>query len=286
MIDLPELIILDVGHGNCAILRDTKTVTVIDCPPALTLLETLERLGISTVDQVLISHADLDHIGGLVNLLEDVTVRNVYINPDADKKSRTWKDIRIALGLAEDRGTEIHVGLTTQLTKKINSGQIDVDGMGLDNLLKKQKDIEAQILIFPHHGGLPGDTDGQEFAQKLCALVKPHLILFSLDRNRFGNPREDIMRGVLSAAPDAHIVCTQLSRKCAAVLPDSNFNHLTTLPALGRAKGKCCGGTISIKINGKQTIYAPLLTLHRDFVSDKGTVPEPMCLQRLSKVNP
>src|SRR6266849_6543639 len=273
MIDLPELIILDVGHGNCAILRDTKTVTVIDCPPALTLLETLERLGISTVDQVLISHADLDHIGGLVNLLEDVTVRNVYINPDADKKSRTWKDIRIALGLAEDRGTEIHVGLTTQLTKKINSGQIEIE-------------ILAPSTEVALSGAGGDDTEGQEFAQKLCALVKPHLILFSLDRNRFGNPREDIMRGVLSAAPDAHIVCTQLSRKCAAVLPDSNFNHLTTLPALGRAKGKCCGGTISIKINGKQTIYAPLLTLHRDFVSDKGTVPEPMCLQRLSKVNP
>ncbi len=40
MMDLPELIVLDVGHGNCAILLDTKAVTVIDCPPAITLLET------------------------------------------------------------------------------------------------------------------------------------------------------------------------------------------------------------------------------------------------------
>jgi beta-lactamase superfamily II metal-dependent hydrolase len=102
MMDLPELVVLDVGHGNCAILRDTKAVTVIDCPPALTLLETLERLGISTIDQVLISHADVDHVGGLVNLLEDVIVRNIYINPDADKKSKIWKDTRIALGLAEE----------------------------------------------------------------------------------------------------------------------------------------------------------------------------------------
>lgn len=333
MIDLPELIVLDVGHGNCAILLDTKCVTVIDCPPAITLLDTLERLGIRTVDQVLISHADLDHAGGLVNLLEDVSVRSVYINPDADKKSKTWKDIRIALGLAEDRGTDVHIALTSKLTKKINSGQVeieilapsteialsgaggedpegrkltsnsmsvviglihnsqriailpgDMDDVGLDNLLKKQKNIEAQILIFPHHGGLPGTTDAQEFAQKLCALVKPHLILFSLDRDHFENPREDIMQGVVSATPNAHIVCTQLSRKCASELPDSNFNHLTTLPAMGRARGKCCGGTISIRINGKQTTYAPLLTLHRDFVGNKGNVPEPICLRYLSKV--
>ena len=31
MRDLPELLILDVGHGNCAILRDTMAVTIIDC---------------------------------------------------------------------------------------------------------------------------------------------------------------------------------------------------------------------------------------------------------------
>ena len=52
MMDLPELIILDVGHGNCAILLDTKAVTVIDCPPAITLLDTLERLGIRTIIMV------------------------------------------------------------------------------------------------------------------------------------------------------------------------------------------------------------------------------------------
>lgn len=333
MMDLPELIVLDVGHGNCAILLDMKAVTVIDCPPTIALLNTLERLGIRTVDQVLISHADLDHAGGLVNLLDDVTVRNVYINPDADKKSKTWKDIRIALGLAEDRGTEVHVALTSKLTKKIHSGQVeieilspstelalsgaggedtegrkltsnsmsavigiihnshriallpgDMDDVGLDNLVKKRKDLEAQILMFPHHGGLPGNANAQEFAQRLCSLVKPHLILFSLDRDLFENPREDIMQGVLSAAPNAHIVCTQLSRKCAMELPNSNFSHLTTLPAMGRARGKCCGGTISIKINGEQTTYAPLLTLHRDFVSNQSNVPEPMCLQHLSKV--
>ena len=70
MIDLPELLILDIGHGNCAILRDTLAVTVIDCGyDGVTLIETLERLGINAVDNVIISHADIDHIGGLVPLV-------------------------------------------------------------------------------------------------------------------------------------------------------------------------------------------------------------------------
>ena len=66
MMDLPELIVLDVGHGNCAVLRDREAVTVIDCPPpATTLVETLEVLDINIIDQILISHADIDHAGGL-----------------------------------------------------------------------------------------------------------------------------------------------------------------------------------------------------------------------------
>jgi hypothetical protein len=41
MMDLPELIILDVGHGNSAVLRDGASVVVIDCAPGSTLLDTL-----------------------------------------------------------------------------------------------------------------------------------------------------------------------------------------------------------------------------------------------------
>jgi beta-lactamase superfamily II metal-dependent hydrolase len=332
MMSLPELAILDVGQGNCAILQDTKAVTVIDCPPGTVLLKTLEGLGISSVDQVLISHADQDHAGGLVTLLDSIQVRNVYINPDADKKSKTWKETRIALDLAKYNGTEVHIGLTSSLSGKIESGDVeieilapsialalsgaggedpegrpltsnsmsaviglvhdslriaflpgDLDDVGLDNLLDKCEDIEAQILIFPHHGGLPGSGDAQQFAQNLCGLVKPRLVIFSHDRDLFDFPREEIIQGVLSAAPDAHIICTQLSRKCSAELPGIRFNHLATLPSKGRAKGKCCGGSILVKIDGMRTTYSPILMLHRAFVNDSKNVLQPMCLHHLGK---
>ena len=78
MMRQPEVVILDVGHGNCAILQDTNAVTVIDCPPPSTLVDTLERLGIDTIDHILISHSDLDHAGGLPNPLDEITVHNIY----------------------------------------------------------------------------------------------------------------------------------------------------------------------------------------------------------------
>jgi beta-lactamase superfamily II metal-dependent hydrolase len=341
MIHLPELIILDVGHGNCAILQDTNAVTVIDCPPPATLVNTLERLGIDTIDQILISHSDWDHAGGLSTLMGQITVRNIYINPDANNNSQSWVDIRTALELAEDRGTEVHTSLTSGSSKKIKSGQVEIEILapsvgvalggaggpdlarrkqssntmsvviglihgssrvtlfpgdmsehGLDNLLKKHPNIEAQILVFPHHGGSPGNSKGYDFAKKLCNLVKPNLVVFSLGRNHhFGpnhdeNPRDDIIKGVVTANPSAHIMCTQLSGKCAVQEPFSDFSHLTNLPAKGVISNSCCGGTIQIRIDGKQTTYLPLLSSHRTFISNSDNVPTPMCLQHLIKVQP
>lgn len=331
MISSPELIIVDVGHGNCAILRDTEAITIIDCPPEAVLFEILKRLKISTIDHVLISHADVDHAGGLADLLEQFSVHNIYINPDADKKSKTWRVMRGALEVAEAVGIQVHIGLTSTLSKKIHSGQVeieilapslgvalggaggedlegralssnamsaviglvhhslrvalfpgDIDEIGLDNLLWKHQDIRSDILVFPHHGGASGGLNDQAFAQRLCRLVQPRLVVFSLGRERFDNPREEIIQGVIAAVPDAHIMCTQLSRKCAFALPLSDLTHLTDFPAAGKtsASNLCCGGTILIQLKGKQITYAPSLTSHRDFIQSK--VLTPLCLQHLS----
>lgn len=334
--DLPELIVLDVGHGNCAVLRDTDAVTVIDCPPpATTLVETLEVLDINVIDHILISHADMDHAGGLPTLLSKIRVRNVHINPDASKRGPRWVEIREALNLHNKLGTKVHRALGAEVSKEINSGQVeieilapslaeglsgasgedrkrrklesnsvsaviglihnshravllpgDLDEVGLENLLIDQDNIEASILIFPHHGGSAKSMDNYNFARKLCSLVKPRLVIFSLERGRFfgknrsENPRGDIMKGVIAAIPNAHIMCTQLSGKCAAKNPISDFSHLSNLPALGFDNDSCCGGTIAITINGKQTSYVPLLSSHRAFISNPDEVPTPICLLR------
>jgi competence protein ComEC len=333
MMDLPELIILDVGHGNCAVLRDTDGVVVIDCPHGITLIDTLEHRSIKEISHVLISHADADHIAGIINLLSDENIRihNIHLNPDPLKKSEIWQDLRIALKDARKRfGTVVSSELTTTKTGKLNIGQVevqvlaptpelilggaggrdlqgrrltsnslsvvigivhdshrlailaaDIDQLGFENLLEEELDLSADILVFPHHGGKPGGADSKTFAQQLCSLVKPNLVIFSIGRGRFGNPREEIVEGVASSAPDAHILCTQLSKQCAASLPGSELTHLNSLPARGRLSKSCCGGTVSIKIDGSRTNYAARITLHNEFIDEQ--VPTPICRKFLSR---
>ena len=94
--------ILDVGHGNCAIVRNAGAIAVIDSPTGSALLDTLEELGVSHVDHAVISHADADHIQGILALLtsDRITVGSLYVNPDRDRKTAAWRDLIFAVSVA------------------------------------------------------------------------------------------------------------------------------------------------------------------------------------------
>lgn len=125
----PNVTILDVGHGNCAVLVDDKVV-VIDAGPGTTLLDFLKEEGIKEVAVVLISHADEDHIKGLVSLFESqtVVVRLVRINSDGIKNSPTWNDLMYLLDEANKAGrVRFEVGLTTNQTGDFDTGRIRIE---------------------------------------------------------------------------------------------------------------------------------------------------------------
>src|SRR5271170_7946139 len=63
---VPSLTVLDVGHGSCAILAEVTRIIVFDAGPKTGLLEFLLQHQIDTIDLVMISHADRDHIEGLI----------------------------------------------------------------------------------------------------------------------------------------------------------------------------------------------------------------------------
>lgn len=329
MTDLPELIILDVGHGSCAVLRDTTDTIIIDCAPGSTLVELLEELNVHEISNVLISHADYDHIAGIMTLLSNlkIVIHNIYLNPDSVKNTAIWKDFRIAVKDARKRnGMKVHIGLTMAQTGQLDTNQVkieilapspelamsgvggkdlqrrlltsnsmsvviglvheahrvailpgDIDEVGLSNLVADFEDLNADILVFPHHGGKPGQGDSEQFAQSLCVLVKPKVVLFSFDRHRFNYPREEIIKGIKIIVPTVYIQCTQLSKRCSTQLPNSDLSHLSLLPAKSRKSSCSCGGTAYFWLNGSKTFDISLFALHNQFV--KREVSTPICLK-------
>jgi competence protein ComEC len=59
----------------------------------------------------------------------------------------------------------------------------DIDQIGLDNLLEETEDIQARLVVFPHHGGKPGNTNIKAFTTRFCEAVKPNIVIFSIRDN-------------------------------------------------------------------------------------------------------
>lgn len=95
-----SLTVLDVGHGNAAVVKGPDGVVVIDAGPGgADLLRYLREESISEVDCVVISHVDADHLRGLIAVLEEpsITVAEVRLNPDAAKDTELWNDLAWSL---------------------------------------------------------------------------------------------------------------------------------------------------------------------------------------------
>jgi beta-lactamase superfamily II metal-dependent hydrolase len=325
----PRLAILDVGHGNCAILQDTRGVLVIDAGPGSALLEFLLAEGISRVDVVLISHADEDHIGGLVALLHSglVSVGRVRLNTDSLKGSAIWDDLVFALsecdrageisfepvlaaGMREtfDQG-DVHVevlgpskylatkgpGSKDRQGRRINTNSIsavlrlskggtpvvvfagDLDEVGLESLYDSGQEAQAKLLVFPHHGGGVGTHDFGYFVRRLCQLIEPDMVIFSIGRSRHNTPRPEIVLAVRNWSPSVRIACTQLSRHCSAEIPEGKSDHLTNVFARGKEKRLCCAGSLLIDFTPLSVL--PLDDSHQRFIDRFGGTA--LCRQNL-----
>jgi len=125
----------------------------------------------------------------------------------------------------------------------------DIDRPALMELLESGKDLTADYLIFPHHGGHPGGADPATFARDLVLAVRPNTVLFSIGRDRFDNPLPSIIRAVNSIAQRRHtrtnIACTQLARACSArSYPDRDVS----LYSAGASSGNSCSGTLHLSL--------------------------------------
>jgi len=331
----PMLWILDVGHGNSAVIADERGTVVIDAGPGATLADFLEKQQIRKIDVVLISHADADHIGGLIGLVNsgEFEIGRVRVNTDSTQKSKTLDDLVFALQRAyQEEKIDYDVTLTERNSGEFDQGVVrveilapslslaakgaggqdrrnrplrsntlsvvirlvhnevplvllpgDIDQVGLDNLEESGKSANASILVFPHHGGRPGQgNDPGQFARQLCQLVQPRTVVFSVGRSRPGFPKPQVVAAVRRYA-QVRIACTQLSKHCAENEPRTLLNHLDPAFARGREMTQCCAGTIAIALDSTATSISPSQANHLAFI--KANAPTALCTQPLRIVD-
>lgn len=93
------LTVIDVGHGSAVLFEENDATVLVDSGGGIAIVEYLLAAGISTVNSVIISHADLDHIGGLIAMISSgsIQIDRIILNSDGDKASEAWQDLAYEL---------------------------------------------------------------------------------------------------------------------------------------------------------------------------------------------
>lgn len=202
----PTLTILDVGHGNCAVLEHEGRVAVLDAGSQGAAVSFLEERKLGRIDLLLLSHSDADHIDGALSLIIRASegllqIAKIRVNSDAKKDSKLWDDFCHAIDRLQRRGSSLDykIGLHAGLPGEYSVGGVTIDvvapslyltGKGVGNKDSRGRRITSNslsaVLRLSFAGRplalLPGDLDeiglddleshGASLAAEL--LVYPH----------------------------------------------------------------------------------------------------------------
>lgn len=98
--DTAEFIFFDVGQGDASLIRTEEACILIDTGTNLSedkLVAELERLGVSRIDCLLLSHAHEDHVGGADRILREFDVKTVIARETGETDAAAqylWEAIR------------------------------------------------------------------------------------------------------------------------------------------------------------------------------------------------
>jgi len=113
----------------------------------------------------------------------------------------------------------------------------DIEPDCLDEWKTRRVHPCACVLVFPHHGGMPGTSnksDAALFGFELTRLVSPDVVIFSNHRTKDNNPQDEILSAISKAIAGVRFACTQLPDRLHR---DARTNKLWSLHKAPGHKG-------------------------------------------------
>lgn len=214
-----EVAILDVGQGTAVLVRTAGHTLVYDTGPSFlsggdsgtsVVLPALRGRGLGFVDLLVLSHADLDHVGGASAVLRGARfgsvlagepVAGIDAQPCLAGASWSWDgvDFSIVSPLRGHRWSGNNAScvllVETARTRVLLAG--DIEAAVEARLVLRSVDV----LLVPHHGSATSSTDG------FVAATRPRFAVVGAGfENRFGHPNRAVLERYRSTG--AHILST------------------------------------------------------------------------------
>lgn len=207
--------LMDVGQGLSMLVQTQNHVLVFDTGPrwgddadagARMVVPYLHHLGISTLDKLMISNGDADHIGGAASLLTSMNVIEVtgkdiealqHPQKSACATGQNWQWDGVEFYILHPALNQIESQRNNHsCVLKISNGKeslliaADIEKKIENKLLATQFEmLRSDVLIVPHHGSKTSSTEN------FISAVQPRYALVPAGyRNRYGHPKPEVVQ--------------------------------------------------------------------------------------------
>ena len=227
-----KIYFVDVGQGDSTLIQTIEGKNILidgggsefgsfDVGESILLPYLLDRR-ITTIDYLMISHFDSDHIGGVFAILENLGVKNIIISKQGETSENLKKFYEITnnkgirtiivkkgdiveidkyshfeILFPEDNLIEDNILNNNSIVARFNSLDFSILFTGdIEEIAEKRlcelysgtDKLEAFVLKVAHHGSKTSSTE--EFLE----LVKPKIALIGVGKNNnFGHPNIDVI---------------------------------------------------------------------------------------------
>ncbi|MFX4226693.1 MAG: DNA internalization-related competence protein ComEC/Rec2 [Porticoccaceae bacterium] len=210
-----EMRVFDVGQGLAVLVRQPGYSLVYDTGPKFSeefdsgadiLLPSIRRLGVSYLDDLVISHPDADHMGGYPGLHRGLAAENVWIGRHSEKAptarsclgGQAWQvgDVHyeFLFPASDDAGADVESDNDRSCVLQIRFDDQsillpgDISRSAEQRLLAHGKPGRQALVVIPHHGSK--SSSSPEFVH----ATSPDIAIASAGYlNRFGHPAPEVL---------------------------------------------------------------------------------------------
>jgi competence protein ComEC len=268
-----QLTVFDVGQGLAVVVRTQNHALLYDTGPDFNsesnsgnriLLPAFRGMGITHLDNLILTHDDSDHTGGAKAILQTLPVSELLSSlPEshplialstrhsacADGQSWEWDGVHFEM-LHPAQASKFIVGvhdndLGCVLRISIGNNNVllaaDIEKDSENRLLQVHRnELASTMLVVPHHGSKSSST------VEFVAATHPRYAVFTVGyRNHFGHPRKEVVEryraigsellrsdedGAISIEMDAQTFKLDRYRRTHARYWQSNSGQYTTAP--------------------------------------------------------
>ena len=210
--------VLDVGQGQCLLLRSGDFTALIDCGGSYPedageqAARLLHSAGITRIDALILTHYDADHSGGALHFLNRVQVGSLFL-PEMEDKSGVREALEASdlacVPVADVVKIAFSGGEITLyppvLKENDNNGGVcvlarvaeydilitgDLDQFGEMRLMSRYTLPDVDLLMAGHHGSREATS------QILLDTVKPETVVISVGENSYGHPAPETLQRI------------------------------------------------------------------------------------------